>query len=64
MGKIDVNGITTSDKNSEIVLLRSNIEKNKRSLDYADSAQARENQQRNIDFMETKLRELEESNNE
>jgi len=52
------------DEDSRIVLLRSNIEKEKRGLAYADSSQARENQQRGIDAMEAQLKELEENNHE
>jgi len=47
------------DEDSEIVLLRSNIAKEKRGLVYADSAQARANQQRDIDHMENQLKKLE-----
>jgi len=52
------------DEDSEIVLLRANIEKEKRGLMYADSPQARTNQQRDIDAMETQLKKLEEDNHE
>lgn len=47
------------DEDSAIVLLRSNIAKEKRGLMYADSPQARTNQQREITYMEAKLKELE-----
>ena len=52
------------DEDSAIVLLRSNIEKEKRGLMYADSTQARTNQEREIKYMEDRLKKLEESNNE
>lgn len=52
------------DEDSTIVLLRSKIAQEKRGLMYADSTQARMNQQRDIDYMEIQLKQLEDSNND
>ena len=49
--------------NEEIILLKSKIEQERRLLMYADSPQARTNQLREINHMETRLKELEDSNN-
>ncbi len=52
------------DEDSAIVLLRSNIEKEKRGVMYADSPQARSNQLREITYMETRLKKLEDNSND
>lgn len=52
------------DEDSAIVLLRSNIEKEKRGLTYADSTQAHKNQQREIHNMEAQLKKLEDNSND
>ena len=52
------------DEDSAIVLLRANIEKEKRGLMYADSPQSRKNQLREINDMEAQLKELEDHSND
>lgn len=46
-------------KNEQIILLKSKIAQAERNKAYADSRQAEQNQQRDIDAMKTKLKELE-----
>ena len=45
--------------NEQIILLKSKIAQAERNKIYADSRQAEQNQQRDIDAMEVQLKELE-----
>lgn len=51
-------------KNEQITLLKSKIAQERRHIMYADSPQARDNQLREITYMETQLKQLEDSNHE
>jgi len=51
------------DEDSDIVLLRANIDKWEKGLMYAESPQARTNQLRSINDMKDQLKKLEDSNN-
>ena len=49
--------------NEEILLLKSKIEQERRLVMYADSPQARTNQEREIKYMEDRLKQLEDNSN-
>lgn len=50
--------------NEKIISLKSKISQAENNIMYADSHQAEQNQQRDIDAMKTKLKNLEDDNNE